>query len=502
MRIFLPVLLLACAAELHAAIIQGTVVEAQTGRPLARTQVTANPVAGTAGAAKSVRTNINGAFELEGLSAGAYLVTASRRAFATTQYGQKQWKSAGLPVVLEEPQKMQIEIRLPRMGAITGKIVDENEVGMPDHDVVVYRNAQPPVYVNRISSDDRGVYRFGGLEPGTYLIRTAAKSDEDGGYLPTFYKDVTAVDQARQIEVMLDQQAEEINVRPMPGHLFQVAGVATTATMQMPITVTLVSDMGSESVTAEARTGRFQFNPQAPGKFELYASSGPYAGYMPFELDRNQTDLHISAGRLPGIVVAFEDNRGGRVDPSAVQVLARRKQLSGPGATETLHLEDGRATLLPGRWEFALAPSPAYYPTGFTMSNQPLPGRADGWSEVVLTSVVYNSGYAPMKVTLSSSPGAVHGAVNYSSQSVAGVPVFLEPYDLEPAKRVTPVRATRTDAHGQYQFTGLAPGQYRLLGTFEYQSPGAEEMETAQALLVKIEENRDLKQDLDLYVAR
>jgi large repetitive protein len=498
MRIFLPILLLAFTAALHAAIIQGTVVETQTGRPLARTLVTASPVAGTAGTEKSVRTNVNGAFELEGLSAGAYLVTASRRAFATMQYGQKQWKSAGLPVVLEEPQKMQIEIRLPRLGAITGKIVDENEVGLPEHDVVVYRNTQPPVYVNRVSSDDRGIYRFGGLDPGTYLIRTTAKTYEDGGYLPTFFKDVTAVDQALQVEALLDQQTEEINVRPMPGRLFKVAGVATTANMLMPISVTLVSDMGSETVEADSH-GHFQFNPQAPGKFELHALSGPNAGYFPFELERDTTDLHISAIRFPGIIVTFDDNRGGRVDPAAVQVLARRKQLSGPGPAETLHLDNGGASLAPGRWEFALAPNPAYYAVGFMMNNRPTQGRADGWNDVTLAGGSYAA--ASIKFTLSPSPGAVHGAVNFASQPVPGVPVFLEPFDLEPARRVAPVRMTRTDARGQYQFAGLAPGQYRLLGTFEYRSPDSGEMDAARAILVKIEETKDLQQDLDLYVA-
>jgi hypothetical protein len=285
----------------------------------------------------------------------------------------------------------------------------------------------------------------------------------------------------------------------MPGRLFQVAGVATTATMLMPIAVTLVSDMGSETVNADSH-GHFQFNPQAPGKFELNVSSGPYAGYMPFELDRDQTDLHISASRLPAIVVIFEDNKGGRVDPSAVRVLARRRQLSGPGPTETLHLDDGRASLAPGRWEFALAPNPAFYAAGFMMNNRPEPGRADGWNDVnYLAGPNYTA--ASIKFTLSASPGAVHGAVNLSSQPVPGVPVFLEPYDLESARRITPVRMTRTDARGQYQFTGLAPGQYRLLGTFEYRSPDSTEMEAARPILVKIEETRDLQQDLDLYVA-
>ena len=499
MRMRLPILILACSSACHAAIIQGTIVEAQTGRPLSRTLVTANPVAGTTGSEKSVHTNSYGAFVIEDLTAGAYLVTASRLGFAATQYGQKQWKSAGLPIVLEAPQKMQIEIRLPRLGAVAGKIVDENEVGLAQYDVVVYRNTQPPTYVNRISTDDRGIYRFGGLDPGMYLIRTAAKTYDDGGYLPTFYKNVTPVEQARQVETMLDLQADDINVQPLPGRLFKVAGTASTATMLPPITVTLVSDMGPESVTADSK-GHFQFNPQAPGKFELEVAAGGLAGYLPFDLDRDSTDLHVSASRLPGIIVTFDDNKGGRVDPAAAQVLVRRRQLSGPGPAETLHLDDGRASLTPGRWEFALAPNPAYYATGFMMNGRPLPGRADGWNDVnYLSGPNYTA--ASIRFTLSSSPGAVHGAVNLSSQPVPGVPVFLEPYDLEPAKRLGPMRMTRTDARGQYQFTGLAPGQYRLLGTFEYRSPDSTEMATARAIMVKVEETRDLQQDLELYVA-
>ncbi len=367
MHNWLFILLFASAVPSQAAIIQGSVVEAQTGRPLARTLVTANPVAGTAGAAKSVRTNLYGAFAIEELPAGAYLITASRRAFATTQYGQKQWKSAGLPVVLEEPQKMQIEIRLPRLGAIAGKIVDENDVGLPEYDVVVYRNTRPPVLINRLSSDDRGVYRFGGLEPGSYLIRTAAKVYEDGGYLPTFYRNVEVVDQARQVEAMLDRQTDDIDVRPTPGRLYQVSGVASVPTMPTPITVTLVSDMGSETANADPR-GHFQFNPQAPGRYELNISapasrgSGQYAGYLPFELDRDLTDLRIGGTQLPAVAITFEDSQGGRVDYSAFQVWARRKELSGPGPKETLRLDVTRVQLAPGRWEFAIASEPGVLP--------------------------------------------------------------------------------------------------------------------------------------------
>ena len=88
------------------------------------------------------------------------------------------------------------------------------------------------------------------------------------------------------------------------------------------------------------------------------------------------------------------------------------------------------------------------------------------------------------------------------TQTAAGAPVFLESSGIDPARRFREPYMVRTDTHGQYQFTGLAPGEYRLLATFEYQSPEAAEFEEAGAVRIKIEETRDLQQDLSLFVAR
>ena len=96
-----------------AAVIRGIVVENQTGHPLARTLVVAAPVAGTSGGAKSTRTDLYGGFVFESMPAGAFLISAARKGFATIHYGQKQWKSAGLPVILEENQRMQVGSAFP-----------------------------------------------------------------------------------------------------------------------------------------------------------------------------------------------------------------------------------------------------------------------------------------------------------------------------------------------------------------------------------------------------
>jgi protocatechuate 3,4-dioxygenase beta subunit len=496
-------LLLAAAG--HAAALRGTVVEAQTGKPLARALVVVQPVAGGEGATQSVRTNANGVFEFPPMAAGAYLVTASRRAFAPVQYGQKGWKSSGVPVMLQEGNEGTLRIALPRYGAITGRIVDENDVGLPEHDVIAYRNTRPPMMVAKASTDDRGVYRIFGLEPGAYVVRAATKLYDDGGYLPTFYKDSPTVDSARLVEVVLDQDVPDITIRPSPGRLYNVAGlIYNPGSPRAQTTVTLVSDMGSESVVPD-NSGRYKFSPVAPGKYELYAlafggrAQGVTTAFQPLEIDRDQTDINLTMRPEPEVEFVFQDVQGAPLDSSSVQVLARQKQLSGDSAPQFLRLVNNRQTFAPGRWEFSLAPNYAFYVAAFSGPNRDArPGeRADGWNEVVL-----NGSNPVVRFVLSISPGAIHGVVsNVARDKAAGAPVFLEAYDVERRRRLGDLRTTRTDVGGQFQFTGLAPGTYRIVSTFEFQNPDAAAMDAAGALAIKVEAGMDLAQDLQLHIA-
>src|SRR5271157_4105158 len=276
------------ASALHAAILRGTVVERQTGKALARALVAVHPVAGTAGATEAVRANSYGVFEFPPMPAGAYLVTIYRKGFAPLQYGQKEWKSAGTPVVLQEGEETSLRVVLPRFGAITGRISDEADVGLPEQDVIAYRSARPPVMVAKAATDDRGVYRIHGLASGSYVVRTAAKQYDDGGYLPTFYKEAATAERANTVEVVLDRDTVDVNVRPTPGRLYAITGlVYGPGTPPTPVSVSLISDMGADNVTTDVY-GRFKFNPVAPGKYEILARTAQAAGWLAFEIDRDR----------------------------------------------------------------------------------------------------------------------------------------------------------------------------------------------------------------------
>jgi hypothetical protein len=60
----------------------------------------------------------------------------------------------------------------------------------------------------------------------------------------------------------------------------------------------------------------------------------------------------------------------------------------------------------------------------------------------------------------------------------------------------------RTDMYGKYELTGLAPGTYRIVSTFEYSTPESMDFDEMRAKTVVVDEGRDRQEDLDLFVIR
>src|SRR5580692_5635626 len=121
MRIWLLPLVAGIA---HAAVIRGTVVENQTGRPLSRATVQIEPIAGSGGVRQTGHTDLTGQFVFQ-TPPGTYILLAIRRPFLTSYYGQKRWNSAGMTLVVTEAETAYASIRMMRYAAITGTVVDE-----------------------------------------------------------------------------------------------------------------------------------------------------------------------------------------------------------------------------------------------------------------------------------------------------------------------------------------------------------------------------------------
>ena len=481
-------------------MIRGIVTENLTGSPLARTLVELRPIAGTAGKARTIRAGERGAFEFAGLAAGAWILKATRPGYLPLENGQRRWNSAGFPLILAADDAPFVSLRLQRTAAINGTVRDENEIGIRDFDVVAYRAVQPPVPVARGKSDDRGVYRISSLEPGTYYVRGAAHVEEDLNFIPTFAPSAVPVENARLVEVFADEEASDLDLRPLQGKLFRLSGTAVPLPEGVTdITITLASE-----TIREAKRGRsFSFSGLAPGEYELYAEAHEdppgtrmFGGYARINLSKDIDSYNLSMRDVRETQFTFSPDRGRGAPPG--QLFARRKDLAGVGPIQQVDLNERSALIAPGGWEFLFLPEAGNYVSSFFGSayGRGRKSRPDGWNAVVI------EGFSFIRYGLTGGGAAISGVVKQNGEPVLGAPVFLEAWDPAARSRLVELVPARADLHGAFQFEGLPPGTYRIFSSFEYGRPDSEAFDLAGALSVQVDAHQSITKDLELYGAR
>ena len=256
-----------CGAAESLGAIAGVVVSAVSGAPLASAMVILTQADGAP--LRTVTADRRGRYVFSELPAGSFTVRASRSGYATGRYGQKAWNRAGRVIDLAAGGAFTAEVRLHRLGVVTGSVVDENGEGIAGHTVNAVA-VNPHGLSGHVSSagitDDRGAYRIPGLKPGQYWVVSAPRKLEDGtGLLPTYAPGVLARSEARSVLVQLDQETTGVHVRPVSGRLVRQSGFA------MPdASVTLFREEDSREVTA-GPAGEFGFSDLTPGRYTLVA---------------------------------------------------------------------------------------------------------------------------------------------------------------------------------------------------------------------------------------
>lgn len=510
MRLLL-LLLAACAAD--AAVVKGIVLDNLTGRPLGRTHVSLTLVGRGGAVVSTTFTSTGGQFEFGELPTGWCLVSAARFGYATANYGQKLWNSPGVPVYTDENTPPFLTLRMRRLGGIAGTVQDENEIGLPEVNVMAYRVATPPVLVGKARADERGVYRIGLLEPGRYFIRTGPKRVSDGlSIVPTYHREGRRLEEAFAVDVRLDETTDEVNVKPEPGRLVTLEGVCAHPTAN-PVPVWLVSETGRLETVTDSM-GRFTFAGIAPGPYELYAGrqtieeNTPASAWWRNEMVGAYTRLML-AGECENVQVTLRNAPslyphawtagGGSVKPDALKLCIRRKDLAG---TQPAHYFSIRGLRLPpGRWEARVETPPDMYPLSITPEtarglSPSIEATGDGWTE--FTAV--EGRVSILNIRVSQSPATIHGKVTASNgEPVLGAPVYLDRWDERNGKRIGELRRMVANAQGAFRFRGLAPGSYRVVASFDFGPPDEELMGDAHPKLVRVSESDTAEANLSLY---
>ena len=323
------------AIPVGTATVSGTVTVADSGQPARKVRVS---LGGSEMRGRTAMTDDSGKFAFIALPAGRYTLTAAKPGHVSVSYGQRRPGPGrpGTPIQLADGQKLQVSLQIPRGGVITGTVLDESGDAIPGTPVRALRYAmQSGARVLQQggtgSTDDRGVYRIYGLQPGEYIVAatprnasTAVEIDRmqaevaaalemrltrgaaaesnaaeaeamaarlaqlrsqlpsgeqpNAGYAPVYYPGTTLPGSAAMVAVGIGEEKQGVDFQLQLVSIARVEGVIVTANGPMPqnVQLTLVSTghdvpgVGNNSTRADAN-GRFRFNNVGPGQYMLIA---------------------------------------------------------------------------------------------------------------------------------------------------------------------------------------------------------------------------------------
>jgi hypothetical protein len=183
-------------------VISGAVTAEGAGTPVRRARVTLSGPELRGG--RSTVTDDEGKFIFAALPAGRFTLTASKAGYVDIPYGAKKPGRPGTPIQLAAAQKMErANISLPKGGVITGIVIDDNGEPSPGTQVRVMRyvmrtGERTLQQAGQDQSDDRGIYRVYGLQPGDYLVSAVPRNINVGDIRQTIMAEVEMLLQQAQ----------------------------------------------------------------------------------------------------------------------------------------------------------------------------------------------------------------------------------------------------------------------------------------------------------------
>lgn len=275
--------------------ITGRVVASSGNFPIANARVLAR-AAGGASSVRMATTDDDGRFQITNLAPANYVIRVVAAGYVPDLV------HANMPETHYRPGE-NVTVRMIKGGVITGRVVNQNgrPVALARVRAVRVRDEEGnPVRDSATrdrTTDDRGVYRIYGLEPGAYVVaanltnmfrpapssvRSATGQNSEAG--PTYHPSST-LDTATLVNVTAGNETGGIDIRYRPEHSYAVRGTVAgsaargeTSLRRTVISVTLshaASGVAVAFTTIVPASGdnSFNFDGVPDGVYELTAQS-------------------------------------------------------------------------------------------------------------------------------------------------------------------------------------------------------------------------------------
>jgi protocatechuate 3,4-dioxygenase beta subunit len=468
--------------------------------------------------AVSATTDAEGRYRLTDVPPGSCRVSVFAPAFVIE--GEGVYLGRGKTVNVAEGENVEnVDFALTRGAVITGKVTDEKDRPVIDSQVMVYKlDAKGALQRTDFDrsvrySDDRGVYRIFGLEPGRYLVSAF------GGKRRTFHPDAVEQAQAKVVEVKSGEEAANIDIKiapPLKGYLVTGRVVEADTNKPVPgIEVHCYATTQNATVRGFAETdslGRFRFESLPPNSYSAFTDRE--RGGVPtfdegvtFEViagDVSGLEIRMQRGATISGMVAIE----GSNDPSLRAKLARVNLVaqndSNSGSQITMPNGNGAVSpngtfklsdVQPGKTRITTGPGS---PSSFALLSVEHNGVEVGEFNV-------NAGdqITGVRLVFAYGAGVIAGRVEFKGGSPRpDMRLLVNAWRENGVPSIEPIKTAELDGRRQFVIEDLAPGTYKLeLTSYRSVTPGGEVFpvsRTEQTVTIAGEGRHEVKLVVDL----
>ena len=426
-------------------------------------------------------TDAAGRFEFTGLPPGTYRLSGSHAGFLD--------HLARRPILLGvDDHVTDAEIRLPPQGSISGRVLDEDGEPVDPASVLIFkqiyldgRKQWDGISVNAFVND-AGEYRIPNLTPGRYLLQAFDRRPRvDSRYgdrdqpvkpqaysVPTYYPNVPSEQAASPVEVAVGGEVRGIDIhlvklvrarQPSVHVRGKVAGVPPDS--QIVISVALVpADRSSYAGYASARPPDYAFDASvSPGDYTIRAnvySAGPEAyGTGSLTVTGDLSDVVLTMSPAPEVTgqISLAES-GAKVNLQGLRVALRSSIAFGSYSVSEVQSDAAGKfvfdkSIRPGRYAIASVRS---IPDGCFVREIRLGGQDVSTDDFEILA----SGQ--LEIVLSNTAGTIAGSVSDAD----GKPFPVSSVTLIPSDGKSRPAKQSVDDDGNFKFTALRPGKYKL----------------------------------------
>lgn len=427
--------------------VAGTVVDSVTGEAVRKARVWLEREERRAVDGAVVQTGERGEFSVRDLEEGTYRVRVERSGYLEVQGGR-------MVVRLRRGERLAgVAVRLVRGAVIAGTIRDGDGEPVERARVVLgrftYEYGEGMVEgIDSVDTNDRGEYRFFGLPGGRYYV--SAEPRGGGPEVLTLYPAARDVAGATALTVEAGRQLSGVDIQMARARMYRVDGVVRNADGAKPMTVILRDSLNAGmrehelSTSGVASGGGFLFRAVPAGRYELEARQGSLLGKTKIEVDGDMDGVGVTLGRSAEISFTFSVEGEEKPDLGGIHWFLTTDGRNGVAM--------GARTVPPGSYRLQVEGRPLrkYFVKSAVAGGEDV--LANGLTVAGQTKIT-------VQVVLSAAGGRLRGIVtDGGGRPVAGALVLLA---AEGPRSLGRYRTATADQHGQYEFTAVAPGEYR-----------------------------------------